>query len=135
MPLPNGLPTPLEVTRGHMGQDVRLYPSPVNPLVVSHAREALAGLSRRGKRKVLADAAMVNYLAILGENSGATFKDRIAAAAGACTVAGLNRERLDVRVSHSLGFKGFQALDGAVVVDAVPLPTVPPSTDGAKSGG
>ena len=84
---------------------------------------------------------MVNYLAILGENSGATFKDRIAAASGACSVAGLNRERLDVRVSHSLGFKGFVAIEGAAVVDAVPLPALPAVPpiggpgDGAKSGG
>ena len=132
--------TASEAQRGYVGQGERYYPSPVNPLAITSARETLSGLSRRAKRRVLAEAAMVNYLAILGENSGATFKDRIAAASGACTVAGLNRERLDVKVTHALGFKGFQGLAESRILDApaIPaLPSVPPSGgpgDGAKSG-
>jgi hypothetical protein len=103
--------------------------------VVVAARDAVAGLSRRGIRRRLAAEAQATYLAIMDPKSCATTRDRLSAADGAAKVAGLFKERVDVRVSHSLGFKGFMAIEGPTVVDAVPLPAVPASTDGAKSGG
>lgn len=73
--------------------------------------------------------------------SGASTQDRLKAADGAAKVAGLFKDRVDVRVTHALGFKGFQGIEGAQVIDAVPLPALPAVPpvggpgDGAKSGG
>jgi hypothetical protein len=137
MPLPDGRPTASEANhRGAAGDSGNLGSPYILPsTVVVAARDAVAGLSRRGIRRRLAAEAQATYLAIMDPKSCATTRDRLSAADGAAKVAGLFKERVDVRVSHSLGFKGFQAIEGTLVVDAVPLPTVPASTDGAKSGG
>lgn len=109
--------------------------------VLARTHTALAGLSRKARRKAHRDAAELNLLAVQDPASGASVRDRLTAAQASAKIAGLMREEVKVSVTHSLGFKGFQGLEGSVI-DAVPLPPTSPTValpalpgDGAKSGG
>ena len=131
MPLPNGLPTPLELKRATVAgasptsTGEPRYSLPVE--VLRRTRELAQGSTRRARRRALALAAQVTYLAVLEPDSGASTQDRLKAADGAARVAGLYTEKVDVTITHALGFKGFSS-----IIDAAPITTLP---DGAKSGG
>jgi len=140
MPLPNGKPTPSDVL-GIPLHPVAQEPKPprdstgihpsysLPPHILSHARGALEDSGRRARRRILGLAAQATYLAVMDPASGSTTKDRLTAAAGAAAVAGLVRDRVDVRVTHALGFKGFQGVEEARVVEVTAT-----QADGAKSG-
>ena len=131
MPLPNGLPTPLEVKRATTaGASPTSIGEPrysLPPEVIRRTREAVSTAKRAARRRALALAAQVTYLAVLEPDSGASTQDRLKAADGAARVAGLYTDKVNVTITHALGFKGFTS-----IVEAAPIPPLP---DGAKSGG
>lgn len=136
MPLPNGKPMPsdgllsLPVPQVNPPKEVSGISSySLPPTLISHSREVMGATGRRGRRRILGLAAQATYLAVMDPASGSTTKDRLTAAAGAAAVAGLVRDRVDVRVTHALGFKGFQGVEEARVVEVTAAPA-----DGAKSG-
>ena len=136
MPLPNGKPLPsdgitsLPVAPVSPPKDVSGVSSySLPPPILSRAQATVEATGKRARRRMLGIAAQATYLAVMDPASGATTKDRLTAAAGAAAVAGLVRDRVDVRVTHALGFKGFQGVEEARVVEVTAAPA-----DGAKSG-
>ncbi len=131
MPLPNGLPTPLELKRATTaGASATSAGEPRYSLpteVLRRARDLVGAAPRRSRRKALGLAAQATYMAVLDPESNASTQDRLKAAEGAAKCAGLFHEKMDVTITHSLGFKGFSS-----IIEAAPIPPLP---DGAKSGG
>lgn len=107
MPLPDGRPTAMESNgAGGTGQSSSPYVIPSS--VVVRARDTVAGLSRRARRRVLAIEAQAAYLAVLDPASGATTRDRLAAADGAARVAGLSKEATATNVALVVTFRGMR---------------------------
>ena len=107
MPLPDGRPTANETNgAGGTGQSTSPYVIPSS--VILSARESVAGLSKRGIRRRLASEAQATYLAILDPTSGATTRDRLAAADGAARASGLSKEATATNVALVVTFRGMR---------------------------
>ena len=115
--------------------------------VLARTHTALAGLSRKARRRLHRDAAELNLLAVLDPASGATTRDRLVAAAESARIAGLARESVQV-VEHRVSFRGMAGgarptrdVIEAKVVEAAGLPPIagsavgqpPASPDGAAA--
>lgn len=141
MPLPDGRPTSGELMGMVTTRKDGANPYSVAPLAITRSREALAGLSRRGRRKALARAAEVAYLAVLDPASGVSCQDWLKAADGAARVAGLVRDGSDTKVSLVVTFKGLRrsVVDAdaieARVVEAAGLPPIAGAAGRVEGGG
>lgn len=111
--------------------------------VVDHSRATVEGLSPKGRRRALGRAAMGTYLAVMDPASGATTRDRLAAADGAARVAGLAQDVQRVVVEHRVSFRGLarglpsetREVIEARVVEAVTVPPVDGATGTSPGGG
>ena len=130
MPLPDGRPTAGEITRGVPNDGDRYNPYAIHPQVVKRTREAVEVASRKARRRSLALAAQVTYLAVMDPESGASTQDRLKAADGAARVSGLTRDD-QVKVTVTFTMRGWGA-PPSKVIDASP---VPPLTDGGNGAG
>ena len=132
MPLPDGRPTAVErataMATGSPGQGYGDSRYQLSPTAFAHAKGMAVAASRRERRKALALAAQVTYLAVMDPESGASTQDRLKAADGAARVSGLVREGSDTKVSLIVTFKGLRrsVVDAdaieARVVEAAGLP-------------
>ena len=110
----------------------------LDPLAVSNAREAIEGLSRRDRRRVLGRAAQATLLAAMTPGSGATTRDALTAAESAARIAGLVKEATSSRVSLVVTFRGLRrdTIDAdaieARIVEAAGLPPI--SAGGGATG-
>ena len=153
MPLPDGRPTAMErsttITMGSHGTtgkeaygDSRYQ---LSPRSFAHAKAVVVAASRRSRRRALALAAQVTYLAVMDPESGASTQDRLKAADGAARVSGLVRDESRVVFEHRVSFRGLarglpsvtrEAIE-ARVVEATALPpagpTGLPTVDGATA--
>lgn len=141
MPLPDGRPTASELTRGVPNEGDRYNPYAIHPQVVKRTREVVEGSSRRCRRRALALAAQVTYLAVMDPDSGASTQDRLKAADGAARVSGLVRDGSSSKVSLVVTFKGLRrdVVDASTiearVVEAAGLPPLAGATGGPTHGG
>lgn len=135
MPLPDGRPTAGEVATGVPHSGDRYNPYAIHPQVVKRTREAVEVASRKARRRSLALAAQVTYLAVMDPESGASTQDRLKAADGAARVSGLVRDESRVVVEHRVSFRGLarglpsvtrEAIE-ARVVEATAIPPSAPS--------
>jgi len=132
MPLPDGRPTAMESTPKTGGNYAdRLSPSnpySLNPQVVHRTQATVEGASRRGRRRALALAAQVTYLAVMDPDSGASTQDRLKAADGAARVSGLTRDD-QVKVTVTFTMRGW-GTPPTKVIDAAPVPPLPDGAGG-----
>lgn len=141
MPLPDGRATAMEANGSITTRKDGANPYSVAPLAISRASATLAGLSRRGRRKYLARAAEVAYLAVLDPASGVSCQDWLKAADGAARVSGLVREGGTSKVSLVVTFKGLRrdVVDASTiearVVEAAGLPPIAGAAGGPRVGG
>ena len=149
MPLPDGRPTAMErstaVALGSHGTtgkeaygDSRYQ---ISPQSFAHAKAAVVAASRRSRRKALAIAAQVTYLAVMDPESGASTQDRLKAADGAARVSGLVRDGSGSKVSLVVTFKGLRrdVVDASTiearVVEAAGLPPLAGAAGTGTGGG
>jgi len=133
MPLPDGRPTASELTRGVPNEGDRYNPYAIHPQVVKRTREVVEGSSRRCRRRALALAAQVTYLAVMDPDSGASTQDRLKAADGAARVSGLTRDD-QVKVAITFTMRGW-GTPPTKVIDAAPVSPIPGGDNGARGEG
>ena len=137
MPLPNGLPTPMEVRVSTIaGASPTSIGEPRYSLpqeVLRRTRDLVGPATRRSRRKALALAAQVTYLAVMEPDSGASTQDRLKAADGAARVSGLTRDD-QVKVTVTFTMRGWGS-PPTKVIDASPVPPLPDGAGGARGEG